>query len=338
MKNRSNELAKKTVSFLIKHSFNSEPTDFETIYTYSQGRDQQLIAAVNDLVTSSTSDKSSGLNEIREKFIINGSRVEKVDKITDGVSTEINSISAMISSALSNASDYNEALGDVSKELNHDIDPFAIKSVVNTLIEATTEMEKQSATLQQKLEDSNSQINELNKNLKNVKIEARTDQLTGIGNRKQFDETLEVQIDLTNKNNSDLCVLIGDIDYFKKFNDTFGHQTGDNVLRFVAGTINETAKSPNVTTRYGGEEFAVILPGADLKLSLKVANNARIGVERKKLMKKSTGEDLGTITMSFGAAKYRKGETVLEFISRADKALYLAKETGRNRVMSELDL
>lgn len=338
MKNRSNELAKKTVFFLIKHKLNSEPKDFETIYTYSQGFDKELISAVNSLITSDVIDKSSGLEKIRENFIFNGHKVEKVDKITDEVSTEINKISAMISSALSNTSDYNEALDDMSKELKDDIDSSAIKSVVNTLIKATTEMEKQSSSLQQRLEVSNAQINELNKNLNEVKTEARTDQLTGIGNRKQFDETLQTQIDLSNKNSSDLCVLIGDIDHFKKFNDTFGHQTGDRVLRLVAGSINDTVKKPNETTRYGGEEFAVILPKTDLNLSVKIANSARIGVEGRKLIKKSTGEDMGTITMSFGAAQYRKGETILEFISRADKALYLAKESGRNRVMSEVNL
>lgn len=338
MKNRSNELAKKTVSFLIKHNFNSEPKDFETIYTYSQGFNKQLITAVNGLVTSDVSDKSSGLDKIRDNFILNGHKVEKVDIITDGVSIEINKISAMISSVLGNASDYNEALDDVSKELHGDIDSSTIKSVVNTLIKATAEMEKQSSSLQQRLEASNAQINELNKNLNDVKTEARTDQLTGIGNRKQFDETLQAQIDFSNKNNSDLCVLIGDIDHFKKFNDTYGHLTGDRVLRLVAFSVNDTVKKPNEVTRYGGEEFAVILPETDLKLSLEIANRARTGVEGRKLIKKSTGEDMGTITMSFGAAKYQKGESTLELISRADKALYLAKESGRNRVMSELDL
>ena len=254
------------------------------------------------------------------------------------VSAEVSKISAMITSVLGNASDYNEALDDVNKELNGDLDSSSIKSVVNSLIKATAEMEKQSGQLQQKLEASNEQINELNKNLNDVKTEARTDQLTGIGNRKQFDETLKTQINQSQKNGSDLCVLIGDIDHFKKFNDTYGHLTGDRVLRLVAFSVNDVVKKPNEVSRYGGEEFAVILPKTDLKLSLEIANKARTGVEGRKLIKKSTGEDMGTITMSFGAAKYQNGETTADLISRADKALYLAKESGRNCVMSELDL
>jgi diguanylate cyclase (GGDEF)-like protein len=123
-----------------------------------------------------------------------------------------------------------------------------------------------------------------------------------------------------------------DIDRFKSFNDTWGHATGDQVLRLVSSAMKANTKGRDLAARYGGEEFAVVLPHTMLFDAVTVAEHIRASIETKKVVKKSTGESLGKVTISIGVAQYLPGETVDDVLQRADTHLYAAKETGRNRV------
>ena len=122
------------------------------------------------------------------------------------------------------------------------------------------------------------------------------------------------------------------------FNDTWGHQTGDQVLRLVAMTLKSNIKGKDIAARYGGEEFAAVLPSTDMNGALIVAENVRRAIQAKELLKRSTNEKLGRITASFGVATYRPGDTPASLIERADRCLYAAKHSGRNRVFSEAQL
>ncbi len=136
----------------------------------------------------------------------------------------------------------------------------------------------------------------------------------------------------------DLCLLLMDIDHFKKFNDTFGHQVGDEVLKVVARTLKEGVKGRDTPARYGGEEFAVILPQTSLKNAVVVAEQIRTTLASRKLQNRKTGADYGFVTLSIGVSKYRFGESLEALIQRADEALYLGKNRGRNRVVEESEL
>src|SRR5690606_26359339 len=139
-------------------------------------------------------------------------------------------------------------------------------------------------------------------------------------------------------NNTPLCLMIIDIDHFKSFNDTYGHQTGDQVLRLVAMTLKSNIKGQDLAARYGGEEFVAILPSTDIEGAVIVAENIRRAIQAKQLLKRSTNEKLGRITASFGVAAYQSGDTAGMLIERADRCLYAAKHAGRNRVVSESEL
>ena len=131
--------------------------------------------------------------------------------------------------------------------------------------------------------------------------------------------------------------MLTDIDHFKTFNDNFGHLTGDQVLRLVAMSVKHNVKGKDTTARYGGEEFAVILPNTNLRAAVTVAEHIRRAVMAKELMKRSTGEHLGRMTISIGVATLRKGDTGQSLIERTDTCLYAAKRHGRNRVICETD-
>jgi diguanylate cyclase len=191
--------------------------------------------------------------------------------------------------------------------------------------------------LELQLEASREDIEALQRDLDDVRRESLLDPLTKISNRKSFDEGLARAIAEAD-GDQPLCLMLVDIDYFKKFNDTYGHQTGDQVLRLVAMTLKSNIKGKDLAARYGGEEFAAILPYTDLEGAVIAAENIRKAIQAKELLKRSTNEKLGRITASFGVAIFHAEDTAASLIERADQCLYAAKHAGRNRVVSELDL
>jgi diguanylate cyclase len=125
---------------------------------------------------------------------------------------------------------------------------------------------------------------------------------------------------------------MADIDHFKRINDTHGHTVGDNVIRMVAATIKDTLKGKDLAARIGGEEFAILLPETPLDGAMVLAEKMRLTFERLDLKKKSDGERLGKITLSFGVTPYKDSEPADSFMNRVDQALYQSKDTGRNKV------
>ena len=124
-----------------------------------------------------------------------------------------------------------------------------------------------------------------------------------------------------------------DIDYFKKFNDTYGHQVGDQVLKLVASTLKTGVKGGDIVARYGGEEFAIILPKTTKENAFTVAEHVRDSVSSKDIINRGTGKVLGQIRLSVGVSEYKPGESIEDLIERADKALYEAKNNGRNQTI-----
>ena len=163
-------------------------------------------------------------------------------------------------------------------------------------------------------------------------FESIRDGLTGLFNRRYLDETLPRELHLTKRNNHPISIFMFDIDHFKKFNDTFGHDAGDIVLKNIAGLIFTGVRESDIACRYGGEEFVIILPDTPLETAARRAENLRKEVSALQLI--HNGKDLGKVTISIGVAAYpRHGTTRDTLIKSADEAAYQAKEGGRNRVV-----
>ena len=212
-----------------------------------------------------------------------------------------------------------------------------IKSVVETLIKSTHEMRGTNKALEERLTLSKSEISNLQHSLEAIRAESLTDPLTGLGNRKYFDRSIGIAVQQAIAYGEPLSLLMFDIDHFKSFNDSYGHLTGDQVLRLVGMSLKQTIKGQDITARYGGEEFAVVLPNTALRQALTVADHIRRAVMAKELKKKSTGEILGRVTISVGVSMLKPGDDTDSLIERADACLYAAKRDGRNRVICEAD-
>ena len=198
-------------------------------------------------------------------------------------------------------------------------------------------MRETNKALEDRLTLSKSEISNLQQSLEAIRAESLTDPLTGLGNRKYFDRSIEWRCRTALANGEPLSLLMFDIDHFKSFNDSYGHLTGDQVLRLVGMSLKQTIKGQDITARYGGEEFAVVLPNTALRQALTVADHIRRAVMSKELKKKSTGEILGRVTISVGVSMLKPGDDTDSLIERADACLYAAKRNGRNRVICEAD-
>lgn len=162
---------------------------------------------------------------------------------------------------------------------------------------------------------------------------ALTDGLTEIPNRKNFDQTLRRLAAEAMETGASLSMAMVDIDHFKKFNDTYGHPLGDNVIKLVAHQLSDGSRPEDFVARYGGEEFSLLMANVSGADATDLVDRIRQSIAKKVLKKRDTGEEIGCITVSCGVATYSFGETLESFVERADASLYRAKQSGRNRVV-----
>jgi len=170
-----------------------------------------------------------------------------------------------------------------------------------------------------------------------LKTLAAQDALTGLGNRRSFDQAIEIEWARAERSGRPLALLFADVDHFKLFNDNHGHQRGDECLRDIAAMMGKTAIRPtDLATRYGGEEFAIIMPDTDMAAAGLVAERLRHAVAEMRIALGEPSRD-ACVTLSVGVAIYLPGQEVVGpdwLIGQADQALYAAKHLGRNRVIS----
>lgn len=169
------------------------------------------------------------------------------------------------------------------------------------------------------------------KQLQKLRFKATRDVLTGLYNRRFMEETLIIEERRAMRRGSPIGIMMLDVDHFKRYNDTYGHDAGDALLRAVGGLLRTTVRKGDIPCRYGGEEFVVILPGADLKDTCHRAEILRIAIEN--LDTRHNNQALGVVTVSIGAASFpQHGDSWQSVLKTSDEALYQAKHAGRNRV------
>jgi diguanylate cyclase len=312
------------------------PRNYEIWYTYATGYNAALNQNINEALARKGTLSATDLDQIYDAHLSATRLTDRIDNVGAKVVDEIDQIMAMIDAASGTAANYGESLATVSQKLGA-ADRDGLRTIIESLVGATKEMEKTNHALEARLKASKHEISQLQHNLEAVRNESLTDPLTTLANRKFFDLAMEKAIGDAAKSSEPLSLLMTDIDHFKKFNDTFGHLTGDQVLRLVAQALKQNVKGQDMAARYGGEEFAVVLPRTGLQQALTVGDHIRRAVMGKELMKRSTGEHLGRITISVGVAMFRPDDTAQSFIGRADAGLYAAKRAGRNRVICETD-
>ena len=329
------ELARTAFSAMRKHDIPPVPQNFALWYAYATGAYPELTRTIDGMLRDGTALDAAETDGLFERFFGIDGVVEEVREASTRIEANVNKVVEYLAQASNEASAYGHRIDGLSGELWRTSSTEQIRSLVQTILGETREMVARSRSIETRLGETSGQISDLRKRLEAATREALTDPLTGFANRKSFDQRLREAMAQAEETNAPLCLLMADIDHFKKFNDNFGHRVGDEVLRIVARTFKDSVKGRDLAARYGGEEFAVILPETPLPGALTVAEHIRQTLASRRVVSKLSGTSLGTVTISIGAARYRPGETVNAFIQRADEALYAAKRGGRNRVEAE---
>ncbi len=314
------------------------PSNFSIFYEYASGRSPDLNKAIDILISNRQEFTPEILLSLYERFFGFDEESRQVRESTQRLQSQLGSLLTLVDSAGQDTRAYGDSLQAFSDQVNEDHTQESLTALIAGMLQETRSMEEKARKLENQLNLATQEIADLRRSLTESEREALTDVLTGLANRKHFDRFISTAAKETMESGAPLSILMLDIDHFKKFNDTWGHQLGDQVLKVVGSVLKGTITETDLPARYGGEEFSVILPGRTLDAAIEIAESVRHKLADRKLVKKSTGENIGTITISIGASRYRLGEAISAFIQRADQALYLAKQSGRNCTKSERDL
>ena len=311
------------------------PENYELWFVYFSGTDPELTKAIDSAVKEYDDKLADDVcYEIYQEYLGGQREEKKVMQAGNTIQKTIKDINSIVSSTKANVHEYNETLERANLGLHEDRDKEEISGLLADVLDDTREMIKRNSELEVTLEKSSQVMEDMRKDLAIARKEALTDPLTALANRKAFDHEIKKLISSANENEDySFSIILMDIDYFKTFNDKFGHQVGDQVLRLVSITLKQGVKGRDTTARYGGEEFMILLPETNVSGGSKVAELLRQEVEKKEVVNRSNGKKIAKITLSAGVAEYRKNESAAELIERVDRALYSAKNEGRNRIV-----
>jgi diguanylate cyclase len=308
------------------------PRNYSVYYEYASGRKFELNSAYDDLVKCGKMTQQD-CDEMYYKFVVSDNARDFIKEADDTIDKELKKVLGLLTESAKGTDQFGENLDTFSGELKSAGSVEVIREAVKKIAEETQIVAAQNEKLQEELAETSAQLSVVRNDFDRAHREAHIDALTEVGNRKFFDREIVRILSEAREEDQKVSLLMIDIDHFKRFNDIHGHLIGDQVLRLVARTLVENLKGRDIIARYGGEEFVIILPATRLQDAERVANLLRSSLATKNITKRGTNEILGIVTISLGAAEYVRGEDGDTLISRADTALYEAKQTGRNKVV-----
>jgi diguanylate cyclase len=302
---------------------------------YHEASDTKLRRAIDILLSNGRIPDQTALHRLYARHCAPVQETAALRDIAQRALETLHLVTGMLGDMQGAATEYGESLrsaeaGMATTAAETGSGPTILKPLLERLAGETRDMIRHSKTLVRRLMQSSERIEELEQFLSEARREAATDPLTGLANRRAFDTALrEAAADAMNTGRP-LAVLIADVDHFKAVNDRWGHDTGDAVLRMVAGCLTQAVRGRDIVARHGGEEFSVILPETPVDGAEAVAENLRKSVSQTHLALEASNTVL-TVTISVGVTVYEAGEKLTDTLARADRALYRAKQNGRNQ-------
>jgi diguanylate cyclase len=323
-------VARKAVEAMERHQVWPTPLNFELWIHYVADPQGALAREIGRLMDAGETITEALSEALAARYLPKARLNDEIRDAGDQLTRELENVSRAIETAQQSSEAYGRTLAGASQELTADKDGAQIRKMIETLSAATRRVQAENGALQQRLSESTQEVGRLREHLEQVRRDAMTDGLTNLANRKAFDERLARACTDADSAGGSVTLAVVDIDHFKRFNDTWGHQTGDQVLRYVASVIGRVGEDPRLAARYGGEEFAVLFPTEAVAHVRGLLENVREEIASRTLKRRSTNQDLGAVTISIGLAERFGGESGASLVERADAALYASKRSGRN--------
>jgi diguanylate cyclase len=327
--------AEAALALMQRHGVTPSPPNFAIWYEHAAGHNPGLDRALAPVVSGVAPFSPKVAEEIHGRFLRAGIENEDLRAAGQRLHGLIAQVMLRIGEAGRDNVRYSQELATLSGGLAQVSGAEDVTFLIGQMLAATRHVLERNQRLESELSVSTQEIGELKQNLEQTRRAALTDPMTGIANRKHFESQLEADARAAGDKDEPLSLLLIDVDHFKRFNDAHGHIIGDEVLKVVARTLKANLKGRDTAARFGGEEFAVILPQTTLVQARIVGEHVRRALATHCLTNRKTGQNFGTITVSVGIAAYRAEEALSDLVERTDQALYAAKRQGRNRVVVE---
>lgn len=328
---QSIDILRLVIPQISKYKLAATPVNYTVWYEYYRAQNIDLKQTINEYIEQGKSITNELLETLFDSFI--SDQDAKAFKEAQGELVYlISHLSETTKTTDSSASNFHQSLLDYEEKFDKPSSPRNPLDIIGNLITETQTMISSLQTMRKQINESQLQINELENKLNKATVENLNDVLTGIANRKGLLKAFEEVQKQSQETRLSLSLLMLDIDHFKKVNDTHGHIVGDKVIKFISDTLVTQIKGQDTASRYGGEEFVVLLPDTSLKNAHTIAESIRTKVEKTRLRRSNNQQSLGQITISIGITHYQQNESIESFIDRADAALYQSKQNGRNRV------
>jgi diguanylate cyclase len=322
---------KQTIPLLIKHKVPALPLNYALWYTYVSNESPELKLALDDVLQQDRPLSEAKTKELYRQYLSENQEVKawELRQSLEAMLIELTqSITDTRSETTSFKSTMDSCVDNLTKVEKEGLSIEEVMALVRNLVKETQNIRRSTMSFSSALSDAQVEIAALRSQLEQSQQEALYDALTGLSNRRYFDEELASHAVRPN-----LFLIIVDLDHFKKINDNYGHIMGDLVLKATAKKLQAACRDGAQAFRFGGEEFAIIVPNSNFSKARSLAETMRRSIEKIAVKDKRNGDILGDISASFGLAELRKGMNPLALIETADKHLYEAKRLGRNRVM-----
>jgi diguanylate cyclase len=334
---RSAEYLRLALPLMTKQRAALHPISYALWYEFVSGRNLPLIKAVQERTRGGALlDEDDTASIYRQHVAEPVLDREDARRVSEGLSRVLDNMASTAAEAGDRTARFDQSLLEWSRQL---LDESALnaqaREQLQTLLGDTREMRQAMTALQQRLDASQSEIAALREEVSQARSEALVDALTGLANRRAFERRLASCLttpEAMPSTEPGVCLVLGDIDFFKRVNDSYGHSFGDQVLRAVAQSIKRLAGEPRLAARVGGEEFALLLPKAALGEAQALAEQLRGAIAASRIRRGDNEQALERVTLSLGVTQLAHGESANDFFERADRALYASKRSGRNCV------
>ena len=320
------EILRVALPLMTRQAAGVHPVSYAVWFEHASGRNPRLSEAIAAMTQGGAVLNDEQTWRLYRQYVSEPD-AQTARKVAEGM----RKVMAEMSASAQEAGDQTDRFGDSLARFSSAAATEAVPTpeALGDVMAHTQGMREAMGQLRERLAASQAEIEQLRSEVDRARNEALVDALTGLPNRRAFDKLL---VESQAAGGPMDCLLVTDIDHFKRINDSFGHLFGDTVLRVVSQALRACVHPPQMAARVGGEEFAIYVPGAGADHARQLAERIRLTIAGSRIRRKDSQESIGQVTVSLGVAARLPGESNDAWFERADRALYVSKANGRNRV------